>query len=122
VSLDPPTLLICMNATSETGQAIARSGHFAVNVLAEHQGSVAAHFARKGSSFDGHDHALGTLGAPVLADVLASFECRVTQSVVAGTHHVIFGAVEAAAGTQALPLADFRGKVGRLVSDEAPGA
>jgi flavin reductase (DIM6/NTAB) family NADH-FMN oxidoreductase RutF len=119
VSLDPPTLLICMNTTSETGQAIARSGHFAVNVLAEEQGHLALHFAKKGSAFDGLAHVPGTRGAPVLADVLASFECRVTQSVTAGTHHVIIGEVEAASGRQAMPLAYYRGKLGRLVLDDA---
>ena len=35
VSLEPPTLLICMNRGSTTGQTIIASGHFAVNVLGE---------------------------------------------------------------------------------------
>jgi hypothetical protein len=46
VSLDPPTLLVCMNRASETGQAIERTGHFAVNVLAEGQDGIARDFAR----------------------------------------------------------------------------
>ena len=32
VSLEPPMLLICMNEQSSTGQAVATSGRFAVNV------------------------------------------------------------------------------------------
>src|SRR5689334_7329776 len=51
LSLDPPTLLVCMNAASATQEAVHRSGRFAVNILAEHQGQghIAERFARPGS-------------------------------------------------------------------------
>jgi flavin reductase (DIM6/NTAB) family NADH-FMN oxidoreductase RutF len=117
VSLDPPTLLICMSQTSETGQAISRCGHFAVNVLAEDQGPMALHFGRKGSSFDGHPTTPGVLGDPLLLDVLATFQCRVTESVVAGTHHVFIAEVLEGSGGHAAPLAYFRGKLGRMAFD-----
>jgi flavin reductase (DIM6/NTAB) family NADH-FMN oxidoreductase RutF len=118
VSLAPPRLLICMNQTSRTGQAIGRSGHFAVNVLSEHQGSIALHFSKTGSTFDGHAITPGVFGAPLFAEVHASFECKVTQSILAGTHHVIIGEVVAGAGAHTLPLAYHRGKLGRLVMGE----
>ncbi|MEU9406774.1 flavin reductase family protein [Streptomyces sp. NPDC048281] len=114
VSLTPPLLLVCMNRSSATGRAIASSGHFAVNVLAEDQAELSHHFARQGSTFDDHPFRPGDRGAPVLPDALASFECRVTDEVVAGTHVVIVGEVERAGGRAGLPLAYFRGRFGRL--------
>lgn len=122
VSLTPPMLLICMNRQSLTGRAICRSGHFAVNVLAEDQGSLADLFARKGSSFAGLSVASGARGAPLLADALATFECTITNTVRAGTHSVVIGAVDRAAGRQGMPLAYFRGRQGRLSVPATCGA
>jgi 4-nitrophenol 2-monooxygenase / 4-nitrocatechol 4-monooxygenase, reductase component len=114
VSLSPPMLLICMNRQSLTGQAICKSGHFAVNVLAEDQGFLADLFARKGSSFADVSSTPGVSGAPLLSDALATFECTVTDTVQAGTHSVMIGSVDHAAGRQGMPLAYFRGRQGRL--------
>ena len=119
VSLEPPTLLICMNRGSTTGHAISASGHFAVNVLGEDQEVVARHFARTGSGFGGYDTLRGQGGSPLLADALASFECRVTDAVEAGTHTVMIGVVEAAKGRHGMPLAYFRGRYGRLCLEHA---
>ncbi len=119
VSLDPPTLLICMNRESHTGQAIARSRRFAVNVLGEHQASVARHFARKGTDLSGHVVVRGQRGLPVFADNLATFECRVVEAVDAATHTVFIAVVETAAGHDGMPLAYFGGRFGRLQLDEA---
>lgn len=119
VSLEPPTLLICMNHTSGTGQAITRSRHFAVNVLAENQASAARHFARKGTDFSGHVVTAGRRGLPVFTDALASFECRVVEAIDAATHTVFIAEVETAAGRDGLPLAYFGGRFGRLQLDEA---
>jgi flavin reductase (DIM6/NTAB) family NADH-FMN oxidoreductase RutF len=114
VCLEPPTLLICMNHSSRTGQAIVRSGHFAVNVLGEDQGAIARHFAHRGSDFRGHTTKSGRRGPPLLVDALASFECRVTEAVEAGTHTVMIGAVEGVDGRYGMPLAYFSGQFGRL--------
>lgn len=116
VSLNPPMLLICMNKSSATGQAIATSQHFAVNVLAENQSALSSHFARPNSSFAELDltPSQGDRGAPLLPDALATFECRVADQLVAGTHVVIIGEVERAGGRPGMPLAYFRGRFGRL--------
>src|ERR1700722_19335955 len=47
LSLDPPMVLVCLNKTSSTGQAVVSSGRFAVNILGEDQASEAMAFARK---------------------------------------------------------------------------
>ena len=119
VSLDPPTLLVCMNRASETGQAIERSGHFAVNVLAEGQDGIARDFARKGSDFSGHASVAGRRGDPLFTGALAAFECRVVDAHQAGTHTIVVGAVESATGGDGMPLAYFCGMFGRLSFDDA---
>src|SRR5512143_758826 len=83
LSLDPPMLLVCMKASSATQEAVHRSGRFAVNILAEHQGHIAERFARPGSDdkFAGLETALGRTGVPVLCGVLATVECRVAEVV-----------------------------------------
>src|SRR5438552_15036960 len=54
VSLDPPLVLVCMARTSSTWPAIRDSGHFAVNILGEHQEETARRFgARSGDRFEG---------------------------------------------------------------------
>jgi 4-nitrophenol 2-monooxygenase / 4-nitrocatechol 4-monooxygenase, reductase component len=118
VSLEPPTLLICMNRSSDTGQAITRSGHFAVNVLSEAQALLAQTFAKKGSDFGPHPFDAGRRGAPLLVGTVASFECHVTTTVDAGTHTIIVGEVESASGRDGMPLAYFCGKFGRVFVDD----
>ena len=114
LSLDPPMLLVCLNRSSSTQQAIAAAGHFAVNILAEGQADEAMRFAGKGDKFAGVNVLEGTTGEPLLADALANLECRVVEEVTGGTHSVFLAEVEHATGRQGAPLAYFRGKFGRL--------
>ena len=51
---------------------------------------------------------------PLLADSLAYCECRVAESVVAGTHRVFLSDVTRAIAREGSPLAYFRGKFGRF--------
>ena len=99
VSLAPPTLLVCMNRDSLTGQAIAQSRHSAVNVLAEDQDDLADHFAKRGSGFTGVPVTAGQCGSPLLTDALAVFECEVSDEIQAGTHNVFLARVHRATGT-----------------------
>jgi flavin reductase (DIM6/NTAB) family NADH-FMN oxidoreductase RutF len=118
VCLEPPTLLVCMNRASTTGQAIARSRAFAVNVLAEHQHELAGHFATKDpDKFARVEARTSTHGQPLLPEALAHIECRVVDELVAGTHVVFLGRVVALAAEEGMPLAYFRGRFGRLALD-----
>jgi 4-nitrophenol 2-monooxygenase / 4-nitrocatechol 4-monooxygenase, reductase component len=115
LSVEPPMMLICMNRTSQTGQAIARAGHFAINILAEDQPDAAVHFAGKSADkFAGVETTAGLWGQPLLRDALATLECRVVEQTQGGTHLVFFGEVDAASARQGAPLAYFRGRFGRL--------
>lgn len=115
VSLEPPTILICMNKESETGKAISLSRRFAVNILGQHQHALAEHFASKrDDKFDTIDSTPGALGQPLLRDVHAYLECAVTVDVTGGTHDVFLAEVLSAGADPGEPLAYYRGRFGRL--------
>ncbi len=116
VSLDPPQLLACLNQRSLTGQTIAATGWFAVNILAATQQDLALRFAaREGEKFAGLRWHPGANGMPLLDDTLASLECRVVSQAIAGTHYIFVGGVVTAATREGSPLAYFRGQFGRFV-------
>lgn len=122
LSLEPPMLLVCMNRSSRTGQAIDRSGRFGVSILAEGQSEIAERFARKGSDFEGIPLRRGSWGEPLLSEALATLECRVAERVAGGTHTVFIAEVDrASARTGGAPLAYFRGMFGRLEVPAEPG-
>jgi flavin reductase (DIM6/NTAB) family NADH-FMN oxidoreductase RutF len=114
LSLDPPMVLTCLHRDSSTGQAILASRAFGINILGEDQTSEAMSFAGKGDKFAGVAVAAGEAGVPLLADALATLECRVTDIATGGTHHVFFGEVARASARDGAPLAYYRGKFGRL--------
>jgi flavin reductase (DIM6/NTAB) family NADH-FMN oxidoreductase RutF/DNA-binding GntR family transcriptional regulator len=115
LSMDPPMLLVCMNRTSETGQAILASGRFAVNILGEDQADVAMRFATKGADkFAGVGTERGRGDVPLVADALACLECRVNETATGGTHTVFLAHVEHARATDRDPLTYFRGRFGRF--------
>ena len=115
LSLDPPMLLICVNKTSNTQKAIAQSQVFAVNILRENQSEVARQFASANpQKFSEMRISYGALGVPLLEDMLATIECRVTAEVTGGTHSVFLAEVEAAQATEGMPLTYFRGRMGHF--------
>jgi flavin reductase (DIM6/NTAB) family NADH-FMN oxidoreductase RutF len=115
VSLDPPSLLVCLNRAAVTETAVRESGTFVVNILREDQGELAMRFAgRHGEKFAGLDVGRSAEGDPVLGDALARLECRVRDAVTGGTHTVFFGEVQRAEASHGDPLAYFRGRFGRL--------
>jgi flavin reductase (DIM6/NTAB) family NADH-FMN oxidoreductase RutF len=100
VSAEPPQLLACVNRRSETHRVIDQSRVFAVNVLASDQQHLAQIFAGATDIYGDRrfEQAPWTelaTGAPVLSSCLASFDCRVVESVVAATHSIFIGSVEA---------------------------
>ncbi|MFF5715822.1 flavin reductase family protein [Streptomyces buecherae] len=96
VALDPPMLLVCVSDQGRTAGPIADSGRFAVNLL-HHRARPAARIfaAEERERFARVRWApAGVDGLPMLTDdALAFASCRVTHTVPAGDHRVIFGAV-----------------------------
>jgi flavin reductase (DIM6/NTAB) family NADH-FMN oxidoreductase RutF/DNA-binding GntR family transcriptional regulator len=115
LSMDPPMLLICMNRTSETGQAIMTSGRFVVNILGEDQADIAKHFATKApDKFASVPSERGLAGLPLITGALGHLECSVAETATGGTHTVFLSHVERAGATDSSPLTYYRGRFGRF--------
>lgn len=115
LSDDPPMVLVCLNRSSATAQAVRASGTFAVNVLGEDHSALAGRFARKGpDKFAGVPVTRDPLGPPLLDEAIAHLSCRVANVVTGGTHLVFLGVVARAAARSGPPLVHFRGGFARL--------
>jgi flavin reductase (DIM6/NTAB) family NADH-FMN oxidoreductase RutF len=115
VSLEPPMLLVCLNRQSSTRHAVAGSGRFAVNVLADGQQDLAMRFATKSADkFAGLTLAAGEDDLPLLEGALATLECRVTEEANGGTHSIFIATVERATVREGSPLAYVRGRFARV--------
>jgi flavin reductase (DIM6/NTAB) family NADH-FMN oxidoreductase RutF len=99
ISMDPPSLLVCINRAAALHARMGDATHFRVNVLHRDQEPIARMFA------DRHQHALrfGTgwsndcVLPPRLEDAQASVLCRRIDHHQFGTHSIFIGVVEAAA-------------------------
>jgi flavin reductase len=100
VAADPPTMLVCINRSASAEAIIAEAGAFAINFLTEDQHRIARLFSTSKLSpeerfAEGKWVSMAT-GSPVLDGAVASFDCRVEDRVLSGTHHIYFGRVVAA--------------------------
>lgn len=110
VSLDPPRVLICVNTTARTIEAIDEHEGFVVNILSAAQQDVATVFAGRGDDkFERVAWEPGVTGAPVLSGCLATVECRVSQAVQTGTHIVYIGEVVGGSTGDGTPLIYYEG-------------
>ena len=100
VTDDPPTLLLCVNRSSDTHDPLTENGVLCVNTLAPSQEDLSGVFAGMTGKLgaDRFEHGEWTTlatGSPVLVDAVVSFDCRITDKTDVGTHTVFFCEVEA---------------------------
>jgi len=95
VSAEPPLLSFGIGTGASSWPAISRTTHVGVHILGEHQGGLAATFARSGADRFGPPTAWreGPEGVPLLDDVLAWLVCRIVARVPAGDHRIVLGEV-----------------------------
>ncbi len=116
VSLNPPLVLWSLVIYSPSMSIFQNASHFAVNVLGASQQALAMQFAtRAEDKFAGLSWEPGLGNAPVLADAVATFQCRSADRYYGGDHVIFLGAVEAYAYNRAEPLLFARGNFGRFV-------
>jgi len=97
LTLDPPSMLICVNRGASLWQPLAAGAGFAVNLLAADQQHLAVHCstgARGDARFEAGDWSSDEDGPPLLADALASIVCRQETSITYGTHQLFIGSVQ----------------------------
>jgi flavin reductase len=110
VSDSPPSMLVCLNASSATLEKIRANGVFSVNALAADHESLAKVFAGEGGLDGAQRFRRGegwdlTGRAPRLKGALACLVCAVANMTPVGSHVVLVGHVETAgAGADGLPL------------------
>lgn len=96
LTVDPPTLIACVNKSASAHDTIEASGFFCVNVLAEKQRHLAELFADNNAiamRFAQGEWTSLTTGAPVLEGCLCSFDCQLVDRVDRSTHTLFIGDV-----------------------------
>jgi flavin reductase (DIM6/NTAB) family NADH-FMN oxidoreductase RutF len=117
VSLDPPLVLWCLSRTAPSYPVFLDAGYFAIHVLAEDQAHLSARFSgqpksggRSKDKFAGLELYDGLGGAPMLADVVARYECRLERRYDGGDHLIMVGEVERYRHTERRPLLFHAGR------------
>ena len=113
LSLNPPTMLVCLARTSNTHSRLIRSGVFAINILGDSAESreVCRLFAgKKEDKFSNVEYWLGRTGVPILAQAIGWLECQLSDAYDSGDHTIFIGKVVAAEATDGKALAYFRGQ------------
>jgi flavin reductase ActVB len=92
LSLQPPRILVCLDASANCHPSFTQADHFAVNILgAEHQ-DLARQFATKMiDKFGGTNFEPGDLRLPLLPDALAALECLTADRLPGGDHMILVG-------------------------------
>ncbi|WP_329343618.1 flavin reductase [Streptomyces sp. NBC_01352] len=121
LSLDPPTMLACLNRSTPTAEAVLTAGMFGINVLGTGQEAMASQFAvPSDDKFRGVAVVTTPERVPLLRDAHAQIECQVAETIDVATHRIVIGRVVRARALAGQPLTYYRGGFGRFqhVDDE----
>ncbi len=118
VSLDPPMILVCIEKTTGSHDALQESEFFVVNILAEGQESISNRFAAPiPDKFDGINYRLGIGEIPVLEDAFVTLECRLAYAHEGGDHTIFVGLIERSNTEDKNPLVYWHGNYRKLEID-----
>lgn len=96
LSMDPPSLLVCINRAASVHASMADMEAFRVNILHRDQAEIASMFAdrklEKLRFVDGWE--LGEDAPPRLIDAQSSLLCRRIDCHQFGTHSIFIGVIE----------------------------
>lgn len=105
VTLEPPTVMVCIQRTSSTHDCLFRAGHLAINILSTGQVDVVQRFAMKAADkFAGLDWRPGPFGSPFLDRSSARMEVEIRERLQASTHTVFICRVVEAHVTDRSPM------------------
>lgn len=95
VTVDPATLLVCINRSASISEPLRREGRFAVNMLHVSHIDLVPVFSGRVKDEARFEHGAWEEidSMPVLADAQSSLVCRMHSLVNVGSHDVIFGEV-----------------------------
>ena len=95
LSMEPPSMLVCVNRSAVFHSALVRANDFAINVLSRAHIDI-SRLCSGGASPEGRFNvgAWDTrAGAPVLVDAQAAIVCRKDKELDYGTHTVFMGRI-----------------------------
>lgn len=120
VTVEQPTMLVCLNKNSATYGAVSKSKAYCVNVLRTEDSDLSNLFSgvlSGESRFKSREWSRLATGSPALLDSLVSFDCRVTKTLAHGSHNILLGQVEQVLfGKKGKPLLYAEGQYAKLAS------
>lgn len=109
LSLRPPLVLVCIEKSVKTHDAVLAAGKFGVSILGSDQADVSTKFAsRSDDKFTGIELVPGELDVPLIAGALTSIECRLHEQLPGGDHSIFVGEVVGLHTREGDPLLYFR--------------
>jgi flavin reductase (DIM6/NTAB) family NADH-FMN oxidoreductase RutF len=120
ISLDPPLVGFFLGKDSSSWAPMVEAGHFCVNILGKDQRDLCGIMASKSEDkFSGIFTAPSHIsGAPVLPDVHAVIDCRITEVVDTGDHVLVVGRVLSLStpNPESDPMVFYKGQYGSFGS------
>ncbi len=108
VSMDPPSLLICVNQQASMHDPMAEAERFCVNLLHRSQAEIVRVFSdpnQRDKRFDNGQWYAGHKGLPALTGAQASIFCTLDKLVPYGSHTICIGVVnEVVSNAEVSPL------------------
>jgi flavin reductase (DIM6/NTAB) family NADH-FMN oxidoreductase RutF len=113
LSLHPPLVLVCIERSVKTHDAIAAAGKYGVSILSSAQADISSRFAsRSDDKFNGIELIEGDLevplNVPLIKGALTAIECRVYDRLPGGDHTIFIGEVMKIHTQEGDPLLYFR--------------
>ncbi len=92
----PPSLIVCLNQSTQTAKAIADSKRFCVNLCSSRDIEISNAFATSKTlnKFDFGDWEESGFESPRLKSAVVAFDCSVGEIMESGTHFVIVGLIQ----------------------------
>jgi len=96
LSMEPPSLLVCLNRSASLTPMLHQDKPFSVNLLDRRHQNVSNAFGSsslRAERFRDGGWQLSERGVPVMAEAIASIECDVGKLVEYGSHIIVIGEV-----------------------------
>ncbi len=117
LSLHPPLVIVCIEKSVKSHDAIAAARKFGVSILGQNQAEVSNRFAsRSDDKFSGIAVRNGELGVPLIEGAICTIECKLTGQLPGGDHTIFVGEVVDVQTVEGEPLVYFRSGYRQIVS------
>ncbi len=121
VSLEPLSVLVCVNREAITFGVLSGGKVFCVNILAHDQEALSRACARPDTpeaALQGVAYHTGESGAPILDHSVAYIDCRVAGSFEFGTHTIFVGEAVDVAANGGEPLLYYLSRYTTVTEDQ----